>query len=377
MNRARKQHPYWLILVAVLGILLSSCGFPGMVSTTQQLPPVKPTPSPTPLPPARLPQDDGRHNNLTEWWYYTGHLTAKEATGKLRHYGFEFVIFQVLRADLPPFYASHFAITDKSKGTFQYDQRRIMSPTIARNDVKGFDLHIGDWTMQGYNGQDHLAASMQNYAITLQLAARKPAALHNGDGLIPYGLAGFSYYYSRTKMNVSGSIVDHGQMLQIEQGQAWMDHQWGDFLTLASGGWEWFSLQLHDNSEIMVYYIRDASGKVLATYVGYVDASGKDIVLPASALHTTILEQWKSPHTGFVYPSGWKIEITDKRIPITLLIKPVLKDQELVVKQTTGNVYWEGAVTVEGQKHGKPVTGDGYVELTGFTKKRQKAPGFS
>src|SRR5438874_2161030 len=86
-------------------LLLSSCTFPGIVSTSQQLPQVSRTPQPVQLPPVRFPEDEGAHHNLTEWWYYTGHFTATEASGKLHRYGFELVIFQGLRSDLPPVYA--------------------------------------------------------------------------------------------------------------------------------------------------------------------------------------------------------------------------------------------------------------------------------
>src|SRR5437867_11655140 len=84
---------------------------------------------------------------------------------------------------------------------------------------------------------------MKNYALHIDLKGLKPATLHNGNGLITYGLGGFSYYYSRTRMSLSGTLVDHNQSLQVS-GEAWMDHQWGNFLTLSGSGWDWFSIQL-------------------------------------------------------------------------------------------------------------------------------------
>src|SRR3954462_15369366 len=117
MQRNARRFAFLLSFLSLL-ILLSSCGFPGIISTSQQLPQVKQSPQPTPLPSIRFPEDEGSHHNLTEWWYYTGHFTAKEASGKEHHYGFELVIFQVLRSDLPPVYASHFAISDITRGEF-------------------------------------------------------------------------------------------------------------------------------------------------------------------------------------------------------------------------------------------------------------------
>ena len=33
---------------------------------------------------------------------------------------------------------------------------------------------------------------------------------------------------------------------------------------------------------------------------------------------------------------------------------------------STGVTYWEGSVSIDGTKNDNPVTGDGYVELTGY-----------
>jgi len=352
----------------ILALILSSCTFPGLVSTSEQLPVVSQTTQNSQLPPIHFPQDEGAHNNLTEWWYYTGHMDAMESGGKAHRYGFELVVFQVLRSNFPPVYAAHFAISDVTRGAFHYDQRRLNEPDQKPDgtSTNGIDVHMGDWTIQGLDGRDHLTAAMKDYAINLDLAGVKPATLHNGNGLITYGLAGFSYYYSRTRMAVSGMITDHNQPLRVT-GQAWMDHQWGDFLTLA-GGWDWYSIQLNNNTEVMLYFIRDAAGKTLATYVSYIDAGGKDHLLPPEALKATVLGKWTSPKTGITYPSGWRLEINSPQLQTTLTITPQLKDQELAASQSTGNIYWEGAVDIQGQSNHAPVAGEGYVELTGYSR---------
>lgn len=354
------------ILFLLIGIICSSCAFPGVMSTSQQLPMVSEKQAAQQLPPIHFPEDEGAHNNLTEWWYYTGHFQASESGGQLHSYGFELVTFQVSRGDFQPVYIAHFAISDLTRGEFHYDQRRILSSAHASSTVRGLDLHVGDWSLQGINGQDHLIAAQKDYAIDMQLVGRKPPILHNGNGLITYGLAGYSYYYSRTRMALSGTIVDHGQQLSIN-GQAWMDHQWGNFLTLSGSGWDWYSIQLNNNTELMIYLIRDATGRILSTYVGYIDADGHDSVLSGEKLHVTVLDKWKSPVTGIAYPSGWQLVIDDPHLQMNLTIVPQLKDQELVVLNSTGNTYWEGSVTIEAQNAGERVDGVGYVELTGYT----------
>ena len=351
----------------VLMVILSSCGFPGVVSTSAQLPTVNLSPTATPLPPIRFPQDEAPHRDLTEWWYYTGHMNATMPGGKMHHYGFELVFFQALRGDLPPVYAAHFAISDITRGEFHFDQRRLTEPNAVIPDgtsTSGINLQINDWSIKGINGSDHLIAKMKNYAIQFELQGLKPATLHNGNGIITYGLGGFSYYYSRTSMSLSGTLVDHNQSLRVS-GEAWMDHQWGNFITLSGGGWDWFSIQLTNNTEMMLYFIRDSTGKTISSYIGYIGPEAS-IVLPGSVINVTVLSHWRSPVTGANYPSGWKLEITDPRVRAKLVLLPELKDQELVVYESTGNSYWEGAVNIQGQSAGQVVKGEGYVELTGY-----------
>ena len=377
-------------VLLLLTLLLASCGFPGIVSTSAQLPKANGTNSQPQLPPIRFPQDEAAHNDLTEWWYYTGHMNTTDSNGKPHTYGFEFVIFQALRSSFPPVYAAHFAISDVTRGEFHFDQRRLIEPNadIANGtSTKGINVQVGDWSIQGLNGLDHLTAEMNNYAIRLDLSGLKPATLHNGTGLITYGPGGFSYYYSRTRMAVSGTILDHNQPESVT-GLAWMDHQWGNFLSLGGGGWDWYSIQLNDNTEMMLYFIHDASGTTVSTYAGYIDPNGKDHLLPTNALHSTVLGHWKSPTTGANYPSGWRLDINSPQIQVLLTITPQLKNQELVAYQSTGNSYWEGAVSIQGQESGKPflvdclnsvrcessvgslnnkpIQGEGYIELTGY-----------
>jgi predicted secreted hydrolase len=350
-------------------LALSSCGIPGIVATSAQLPALQGgTATTQPLPPVRFPQDEAPHRDLTEWWYYTGHMNAVFPEGQVHHYGFELVIFQALRSSLPPVYASHFAISDVTRGQFHFDQRRLTEPGASipnATSSRGIDVAVGDWSIAGVNGLDHLAAQMTNYALRVTLRGEKPPVLHNGNGLITYGLGGFSYYYSRTRMALAGTLVDHQQRLAVT-GQAWMDHQWGNFLALGGGGWDWFSIQLNNDTEMMLYLIHNAAGQVISTYVGYIAAKGSELSLPASALKVGVLGHWRSPTTGTLYPSGWRVTIDDPHLHSALTLIPQLQNQELVVYQSTGNSYWEGAVRIRGARANGPAGGEGYVELTGY-----------
>ncbi len=120
---------------------------------------------------------------------------------------------------------------------------------------------------------------------------------------------------------------------------------------------------------MMVYFIHDATGKPISTYASYIDQRGNDIVLPGSTIQSSVLRKWISPTTSITYPSGWRLNVNDTHLRMTLTIMPQLKNQELVTYNSTGNTYWEGAVTIQGRNGNASVGGKGYAELTGYTKK--------
>lgn len=352
------------VLFLILALLLSACGggeaVPGYSIDTAA---ARAEETPT-LPPISLPTDEAPHDNLTEWWYYTGHLDAEGG----RSYGFELVTFQVVRGRIPRTYLAHFAITDISHKHFTYDEQLESGPQPQPR--QGFRLETGGIAMSGLNGRDTLRASMKDYAVDLALSGRKPPALHEGDGIISFGPAGDSYYYSRTRMAVSGTITDHGERLRVS-GQAWFDHQWGDFISVAGGGWDWYSVQLDDGADLTVSVVRDMTGERLLTYGTYVHPDGAYEDLRAEEFTVESTGTWTSPRTGSTYPTDWRIAIPNKKL--TLALEPVIPDQELDTRKTTGVAYWEGAVAITGTRAGEPIKGRGYVELTGYDQPRRSA----
>ncbi|MFI5273508.1 MAG: lipocalin-like domain-containing protein [Ktedonobacterales bacterium] len=356
-----------LVAVLALGVLLAGCGVPGTIPTAAPLRSVTALPSPTPLPPVRFPQDEAPHSNLTEWWYYTGHLHGTDATGHAHQYGFELTFFQTLRGPFTPYYAAHFAVSDLTRQQFHYDQRAAFEPLSVitpAGTTSGFDITLADWAARGLGGHDTLRATMQDYAIALSLSTNRPPALEGGNGIITYGQAGFSYYYSRPLMRVAGTLTDHGAPVTVT-GQAWMDHQWGNFVSLAGAGWDWYSIQLDNDTQYMVYIIRDAQKRPLSTVGTAIASDGSARAIAGSAITSQALSTWTSPRTGGVYPSGWRLSAGSQQ-GLALTLTPLLRDQELVTAQSTGVAYWEGAVSVRGTLDGRPVSGQGYVELTGY-----------
>jgi predicted secreted hydrolase len=149
-------------------------------------------------------------------------------------------------------------------------------------------------------------------------------------------------------------------------GLSWMDHEFGtNQLTPQQKGWDWFSIQLDNNRELMLYVMRLKDGTFDPTSSGtmvYADGTWKHLDLSAYSIEKT--EEWESPKTGGVYPSGWILRVPGENLE--LRVTPTVKNQELVTTSIVGVTYWEGSVQVEGNDQGKPVTGAGYVELTGY-----------
>jgi len=307
--------------------------------------------------PVSFPRDDGAHDTNVEWWYFTGHLFTQEGD----RYGFEYVTFRARNGNLEG-YVSHFAITDNPRRQFHYDQR-LQGATGVAGDAAVLDLDLSGWTMRGGDGQFALAADMPGYAVRLDVATTKPVALHDGDGYIDYGNGTASYYYSWTRMDVSGTL-DLGEGWQQVSGEAWMDHQWGDFATYQEGGWDWFSVQLDDGTDVMLYLIRDAAGRPLRVDGSVVGPDGELSVLGEGDFVISVDGEWTSPETGTTYPSGWTISVPEQELAMT--ITPSLPDQELDTRATTGVIYWEGEAVVTATHRGRPVAGHGYVELTGY-----------
>jgi predicted secreted hydrolase len=378
-------------MLALVAVLVAACSGGPILANP---PAAHPTAAPSTPPavaeadprPIAFPADDGPHDRLTEWWYYTGHLQDQAGAW----YGFEYVVFRAERGDFPIAWASHLAITDEAGDRFAYAQRSEIGPQVDRSSTLadgGFAFALAGldparpetftqpaWTMTGANGRDRLAASLTSVeadaagsaggmGLDLALAARTPATLHDTDGWIDFGPAGGSYYYSRTSMDATGSLVLDGRTLAVS-GTAWFDHQWGDFIAVGAGGWDWFALNLDDGSDLTISLVRDRDGTYPLVYGTLIGADGSTEHLPADAVHVEAIGAWTSPRTAATYPSGWRITVPAAALDVT--VTPTVLDQELDTRATTGVIYWEGSQTVTGTRDGRPIAGRGYVELTGY-----------
>jgi predicted secreted hydrolase len=382
-----------LFLVA-LAVAVAGCG-PVLANppAAHPLSTASPTGSPRAADPRPvvLPRDDGAHDRLTEWWYDTGHL-VDETGGR---WGFELVVFRAERGGFPVTWASHLALTDETGHAFHYAQRSEIGPqvdlaTASGSTRPGFDLAIrgldaadpstfarAPWTMSGAGGTDELAATalpaeargdpVAGFGLALNLSATKPPALHDGDGYVDFGPAGGSYYYSRTAMTATGSITADGRTLAVD-GTAWFDHQWGDFISVGGGGWDWFALNLADGTDATLSMIRAADGTYPLVYGTLVDAVGNTRRLGPADFTVAVTDRWTSPATGVTYPAGWTVSIPAEGLVVHLA--PSVPQQELDTRATTGVVYWEGSQRVTADRNGTALGGEAYVELTGYAAGR-------
>jgi predicted secreted hydrolase len=307
-----------------------------------------------------LPKDEAPHSAPVEWWYFSGHLSGKDAKGHVHAYGYEYVIFQFLGFGPEPIYLGDLSVTDLTRKTFKFAGEQDSYP--APKTAGRFALHAKSWTMSGGSGRDTLKAGMPGYSLSLGLRSTEPAVLEGSKcGHISLASLGSSYYYSWTSLATAGTVVDHGVTLKVT-GTSWMDHQWGPIaITSGTGsGWDWFSMQLSNGQQYMLFFIKNKKGQIVETAGTRVAHDGKDITyLTAASTGEKATGFWTSPATRIKYGSGWQVTVPGGQLTVT----PILRDQEVDLLKTQMNVYWEGDVTIKGKIGGTTVSGDGYTEL--------------
>lgn len=338
-----------------------------------------------------FPQDQGPHPEFrNEWWYFTGHLRARDG----ERFGFELTFFRVALAGpkleaseiaagmsashwrARQIYVAHFAITDIAHRTFHSTQREARDALgLSGARAEPFRVWLGGWSVGGDPGNWTLQAGDCAYGLHLQLHSFGAPVLNGDRGLSiksdEPGAA--SYYYSVPRIAVEGSLVrgacsaedaaravDAARTLEVT-GEAWLDREWGSgSLGARQAGWDWFGLQLEDGSAVMFYALRDASGARDAHSAGtWVDGHGAAHPLTSHDVTIEVLDHWVSG-ARVRYPSRWRLRIPSLDLDVTAA--PVLANQEL---ETTPR-YWEGDVDVSGTRNGKAISGEGYVELVGY-----------
>ncbi len=372
----------FLFVILIFAVILSACAPEQVPDTTTSvvtwLPEMEPenfqkADKPYPF---QFPKDHGAHPAYqTEWWYFTGNLV--DQTGS--EFGYQLTFFRRginsgLPENSPAFatqsiYMAHFAVTDVTKKQFRAEQRFSRDGGELANAVVDdyARIWLEDWQAEQISeNQWELNAEGQEYAISLNLEDVKGIILQGKDGLSAKGPENASYYYSMTRMLTQGEIISENQVNKVT-GYSWMDHEFStSALAPDQIGWDWFSIQLDQGKEIMLFTLRKSDDPT-DPYSGgvFVDESGNTTEINREDFSLEVVDTWRSPHSSAEYPAGWRLKIPDEGIYI--MITPVINDQEL----NLAFIYWEGAVVINGEMNGSPVSGKGYVELTGYAQSMQ------
>jgi predicted secreted hydrolase len=316
----------------------------------------------------QFPRDYGSHPSFgIEWWYLTGWVT----TASHESLGFQITFFRsrvASPADNPSAFTArqlligHCAISDPARGHLWQDQRiRRAGMGLAQASVDDTQVWIDDWQLERHGDGYHARVAADDFALDLLLSATQPP-MRNGElGFSQKGPApaSASYYYSEPQLRVAGRIGRAGKA-DVVSGVAWLDHEWSSqYLDPNAVGWDWVGLNLDDGGALMAFRIRDHEGRTYWSAGTLRDAEGHTRSLSATDLDWHPERSWHSPRTGVDYPVQWQLDAAGHSLELT----PLIDDQEIDTRLSTGAIYWEGAIRV--QEHAREI-GRGYLELTGY-----------
>jgi predicted secreted hydrolase len=324
-----------------------------------------------------FPRDNFSHPDFkTEWWYYTGNLKAADG----QEFGFELTFFREALTreaqstsewNAPDVYMAHLALSDIGGGKFYHRERlNRAGPGIAGVNAETRRIWNGNWQIVWKGDEQNLQAISDQFALRLTLESQKPPVIHGVDGVSQKsaGPGHASHYISLTRLVVNGEIDVHEKKLQVT-GTAWMDHEFfTQQLDAEQIGWDWFSLQLDDNTELMLFRMRLKDGSIDAFSSGtYIDSAGKTTHLAQKDFAMQPMgDTWKSESDGAVYPIHWHVIVPSLKIDLD--VTTPLKPQELAGKTSLSPSYWEGAIRLAGTRDAARIAGVGYLEMTGYDR---------
>ena len=321
-----------------------------------------------------FPRDHAAHPDYgLEWWYYTGNLRSTDG----RRFGFQLTFFRIgverqpanrSRWAVRDLYMAHFAVSDMQRRQFHFSERLNRAGVgWAGAATDEYRVWNDDWSVR-LAGREHLlSAADGDGRLDLRLTSLKPPVLHGENGISQKGpsAGNASHYYSLTRLETTGRLAVGGETFEVT-GSTWMDHEFGtSFLEADETGWDWFSIQLDDGRELMLFQIRRRDGTLDPHSSGtLVERDGRTTHIPFGAFTLSPREMWRSPASGGGYPLGWRIEMPEQGLDLTA--RAAFEDQELGARDSNVT-YWEGSIMVTGTASGTPANGTGYLEMTGYS----------
>ena len=209
-----------------------------------------------------------------------------------------------------------------------------------------------------------------DYSVELEADSRKPAVLHHNTGLVDWACRQDLLLLPHRPGDLGNGVGIRG--LPSRDRVSWFDHQWGDFTT-AQIGWDWVSLNLDDGSDLMVSVVwEQAERKHIAAYGTYVPTDSAPIHLPAADISLEPTGTWTSSDTDGVYPMGWNLLVDS--LDIDLVLTSAIEEAEFAISTFIPVIYWEGAVSGDGQQGWDRCIGQGFVEMVGYVPSVPIAP---
>jgi predicted secreted hydrolase len=320
-----------------------------------------------------FPGDHGTHEGFrNEWWYFTGNLYDDEGN----RFGYQLTFFRIslspLEADRTSawgtnqIYMAHFTVSDVENEEFYcFEKFNRDALGLAGFTEDPFKMNVGDWYMLGTGEGDfpwQLYASKNGITLSLDVTPLKDIVFEGDNGLSYKSVdkTSASYYYSITRLATEGYIEIDGTRHEVS-GSSWLDREWStSTLNEEQGGWDWFSMQLNDNSEIVYFQLRYKDGSVYPYNEGLiVNDDSSTVKLGTGDIVLTVLDTWKSS-SGVTYPIKWRAEVTP--LGKTLIVEAAFNGQELDLSTR----YWEGAVNIYDSEDTNKIIGTGYLEMTGY-----------
>ena len=316
----------------------------------------------------QFPRDHGSHPQFrTEWWYLTGRV--QDAGGA--ELGIQITFFRNrprVAEDNPSRFAprqllfAHAALADARSGKLLHDQRAARAGFgLAEAQEGRTEVALDDWSLKQTEGGYRAVVAAREFAYALDFKPTQAVLLQGERGLSRKGPQPeqASYYYSQPHLAVSGSVTVNGEQRAVS-GVAWLDHEWSsEYLAPEAQGWDWVGLNLADGGALMAVRMRDKQGGTLWAGGAVRTADGRVRVLAPGEVRFEPLRRWRSPRTQTEYPVALRVQVGN----LEFELEPMMDDQELDSRASTGTIYWEGAVAA---KSGGKLLGSGYLELTGY-----------
>ena len=361
MNRATR-------VITSLGLatgLLAACASPTPTPTPTATPTPAPTPTatatpfpiPTPLPLSKLPAltlpaDESPHTYLVEWWYFNAHFTSEEQ----ERYALHDVVFRIREPSTGV--AAHVRHIGLGAGAGYAHEELFEVAAPVETAAGDFELTVQGSLMTGSRGETYiLRAEAGGYAYDLALRATTEPLLHQG-GLVDFDYAGVTYYYTRPRLALTGTLTLPDGSTTGVSGLAWLDKQWGDFQPVAVE-WDWTSIQLDDGTDLMVSSLYDREGPLIERYATLRRPGQPARTLLADEVSFTPGDPvWRSPVTETAYRTHWNVEVPGEEL--FLMLRPLEEESEYR-SETIGVTYWEAGVDVLDPSG--EVVGQGFVEL--------------